>query len=120
MSLIIVYILHMDKNTWRFVDKTKPCMANIVPAGEKFLTNLVVLPDKHLFKQSIQQKQLQINLSTNWNKIFKKFLSQMFQSNSKIKTDFLKMILVEKFKYLFQKRATLISDENPVGQNIFK
>ena len=44
----------------------------------------------------------------------------MFQSNSKIKTDFLKMILVEKFKYLFQKRATLISDENPVGQNIFK
>ena len=44
----------------------------------------------------------------------------MFQSNSKIKTDFLKMILVEKFKYLFQKTATLISDENPVGQNIFK
>ena len=30
------------------------------------------------------------------------------------------MILVEKFMYLFQKTATLISDENSIGQNIFK
>ena len=30
------------------------------------------------------------------------------------------MILVEKFMYLFQKAATLISDENSIGQNIFK
>ena len=34
--------------------------------------------------------------------------------------DFSEMILVEKLMYLFQKTATLISDENPVGQNSFK
>ena len=33
---MIVYILHMDKNINRFVNKTKPCLANILPAGQKF------------------------------------------------------------------------------------
>ena len=31
-------------------------MENIVPGGERFLINLIVLSDKHDFKQSIQQK----------------------------------------------------------------
>ena len=31
-------------------------MENIVPGGERFLTNLIVLSDKHVFKQSIQEK----------------------------------------------------------------
>ena len=42
----------------------KPVWRILRPGREKFLTKLTVLSDNHLFKQNIQQKQLQMNLST--------------------------------------------------------
>ena len=42
----------------------KPVWRILRPGREKFLTKLIVLSDNHLFKQNIQQKQLQMNLST--------------------------------------------------------
>ena len=65
----------------------KPVWRILRPGREKFLTKLTVLSDNHLFKQNIQQKQLQMNLSTYGNKIVRKFLCNMFQSKSNIKTD---------------------------------
>ena len=42
----------------------KPVWRILRPGREKVLTKLIVLSDNHLFKQNIQQKQLQMNLST--------------------------------------------------------
>ena len=85
-----------------------------------------IISEKHLFKQSIQQNQLQINLSTNWHKIVKKVISQMFQSDSKIKTVsffFFLFFFENNFRAVYMyipKTTTLISGKNPVGQSIFK
>ena len=46
---------------YRFVYKTKPCLANIASGGEKFWPTLWF----NYVLQSLQQNQFQINLSTN-------------------------------------------------------
>ena len=89
-----------------------------------------VISEKHIFKQRIQQNQLQINLPTNWHKTAKEVISQIFQSNSKIKTVwffsfflFFFFFFENNFRVVYisiLKTKTLISDKNLVGQNIFK